>query len=109
MRKGILASALLLLSGCLHDPGGIAPSTVPLAPGSYRVLKDVSASDCRFALLGLIPLTRGNRTANAVHEALLEAPGATALVNVTSDSYSQYWILWSHTCTVVEGTAVAVD
>jgi hypothetical protein len=27
-------------------------------------------------------------------------------VNVTSDSYTQRWILWSHTCTEVRGTAV---
>ena len=100
-------AALLLLSGCIHDPGGIAPSTIPLAPGGYRVVKDeVRGSDCLVALLGILPVSGGNKTHNAIRDALKEAPGATALVNATSDAYTQYWILWSNTCTVVQGTAV---
>ncbi len=98
---------LLVLAGCTHYPGGIAPSTIPLAPGGYTVVKEhVSGSDCRVALLGILPLSAGNKTSNAIADALSEAPGATALVNVTSDAYSQYWILWSNTCTEARGTAV---
>jgi hypothetical protein len=100
-------AALLLLSGCMHDPGGIAPSTIPLAPGGYTVVKEnVQGSDCLVAILGILPVSGGNRTHNAIKDALKEAPGATALVGVTSDAYSQYWILWSNTCTEVHGTAV---
>ena len=99
--------SLVLLSGCTHSPGGIAPSTVPLAPGGYTVVEeDVKGSDCRVAILGLIPVSGGNRTDNAIRDAILSAPGATALVNVTSDASTQYWILWSQTCTTVHGTAV---
>lgn len=103
----LLLGSLLLLAGCSHYPGGIAPSTIPLAPGGYTVVKEkVHGSDCLVALLGILPVSGGNRTDNAITDALKEAPGATALVNVTSDAYSQYWILWSHTCTEVRGTAV---
>jgi len=99
--------ALLLLAGCTHYPGGIAPSTIPLAPGGYTVVKEhVEGSDCLIALLMILPVSAGNRTHKAVDDALAKAPGATALVNVTSDAYSQYWILWSNTCTEVRGTAV---
>jgi hypothetical protein len=99
---------LALLTGCMHYPGGIAPSTIPLAPGGYTVVKEnVEGSDCRVALLGILPLSGGNKTSNAIKHALEDAPGATALVNVTSDAHSQYWILWSSTCTEVRGTAVA--
>jgi hypothetical protein len=99
--------ALLVLAGCTHHPGGIAPSTIPLAPGGYTVVKEhVQGSDCLVALLGILPLSSGNKTHNAVAAALEDAPGATALVGVTSDAYSQYWILWSNTCTEVHGTAV---
>ena len=109
MRIASIGLVLLLASaGCMHSPGGIAPSTIPLAPGGYTVIKEhVSGSDCRVAILGLIPVSGGNRTDNAVRDAILSAPGATALVNVTSDAYTQYWILWSHTCTEVHGSAVA--
>jgi hypothetical protein len=102
---GILA--LALFTGCMHYPGGIAPSTIPLAPGGYTVVKDgVHGSDCLIQLLMLVPISSGNKTANAIADALKSAPGATALVNVTSDAYTQYWILWSNTCTEVRGSAV---
>ena len=103
----LLTLVLLVLAGCTHSPGGIAPSTIPLAPGGYTVLKEhVSGSDCRVAILGLIPVSGGNQTDQAIREAILSAPGATALVNVSSDAYTAYWILWSQSCTVVHGTAV---
>ena len=103
----LLLGSLLLLAGCSHYPGGIAPSTIPLAPGGYTVVTEkVHGSDCLVALLGILPVSGGNQTDNAIADALEEAPGATALVNVTSDAYSQYWILWSNTCTEVRGTAV---
>jgi hypothetical protein len=103
----VLLAALLGLAGCSHYPGGIAPSTIPLAPGGYTVVKEhVKGSDCRVAILGILPVSGGNQTDVAIREAILSAPNANALVNVTADAYTQYWILWSHTCTVVRGTAV---
>jgi hypothetical protein len=103
----VLIGSLLLLSGCTHYPGGIAPSTIPLAPGGYTVVKEeVRGSDCLVELLMILPVSGGNRTDAAVRDAILSAPGATALVNVTSDAYTQRWILWSNTCTEVRGTAV---
>jgi hypothetical protein len=107
MRIASLLLGVLLLGACTHYPGGIAPSTIPLAPGGYTVVKEsVRGSDCRVLLLMILPVSGGNRTDKAIADALEEAPGATALVNVTSDAYSQYWILWSNTCTEVRGTAV---
>jgi hypothetical protein len=89
-----LVALLMMLTGCMHYPGGIAPSTIPLAPGGYTVVQEqVTGRDCLVAILGIIPVTSGNKTANAVRSALSRAPGATALVNVTSDAYSQFWIL----------------
>ena len=104
----ILTVALLALAGCTHYPGGMAPSTIPLAPGGYTVVKEgVHGSDCLVELLMLLPVSGGNRTDNAIKDALKDAPGASALINVTSDAYTQHWILWSQTCTEVRGTAVA--
>ena len=106
----ILFVALFVLAGCSHYPGGIAPSTIPLAPGGYTVVKkNVEGSDCLVALLGILPLSNGNQTNHAVDDALKQAPGANALVNVTSDAYSQFWILWSNTCTEIRGTAVTAN
>ena len=56
------------------------------------VAESVEGSDC---LVGIIPVSGGNRTENAIRDAILSAPSATALINVTSDAYTAYWILWS--------------
>ena len=103
----LVGAALVWLSGCGHVSGGIAPSTIPLAPGSYRVLKEVRGGDCLYKLLGILPLSGGNETRRAVESALREEADATALINVTSDTYQQFFILFNRTCTEVHGTAVA--
>jgi hypothetical protein len=74
----VLIGALLFLSGCSHYPGGIAPSTIPLAPGGYTVVEeDVRGSDCLVELLMILPVSGGNRTDKAIRDAILSAPGAT--------------------------------
>jgi hypothetical protein len=57
--------------------------------------------------LGLIPLSDGNETKDAVADALKKTPGATALVKVSADTYSQHFILFARVCTQVYGVAVA--
>lgn len=105
---GGMATALLsaaLFTGCMHHPGGIAPSTKPL-PAGYTELGKVRGQDCVYHLLGLIPLTGGNETRNAVNDALRTKILADALVEVTVDGYYQHFILFSRACTQVYGMAV---
>ena len=98
--------AAILTAGCMHQPGGIAPSTNPLAPGGYTELGKVRGQDCVYHLLGFIPITGGNETRNAVDDALHTKVLADALVEVTVDGYYQYFILFSRACTQVYGMAV---
>ena len=104
----LMCASLGLLAGCGHISGGVAPSTMPLAPGSYTELKEVDGRDCVYHLLGILPLSDGNETKDAVKDALQQAPGAKALVNVTADTFSQNFILISRVCTQVQGTAVSL-
>ncbi len=90
----------------MHHPGGVAPSTKPIAPGSYTVLGKVRGQDCVYYLLGIIPVTGGNETRSAVADALDKKKIADALVEVTVDGYFQYFIFFSRACTQVYGTAV---
>lgn len=109
MYKVLMILALgLFLTACSHTSGGIASSTIPLSPDGYRVLGEVDGSDCGYSLLGLIPLTGGNETHSALQDALEQRPKAEALIEVTSDTYFQYWVLWSNTCTQVKGRAVTI-
>lgn len=102
----VIVAAGALTTGCMHHPGGIAPSTKPLAPGGYTELGKVRGQDCVYHLLGLIPVTGGNEMRNAVEDALRTKPLADAMVEVTVDGYFQYFILFSRACTQVYGTAV---
>ena len=90
-------------------PGGVAPSNIPLAPGGYTILGPVAASDCKVNLLGLIPISGGNNLSGAMAEALGDQPGTDALVNITAEANSKYFILWSQLCTEIRATAVSVN
>ena len=103
----LLLASITLMSGCGHISGGVAPSNVPLAVGSYRELGDVKGTDCVYHLLGIIPLSSGNNTKKALNDAMRQLPGTSALINVTADTYSQHFIIFSKMCTPVEGVAVA--
>ncbi len=105
-KVSVLLAALALISGCGHISGGVAPSNVPLAPDSYKILGSVRGDTCVYNLLGLIPVTPGNETKNALADALNQKPGTIALINVTADTYSQYFIIFSRMCTQVDGIAV---
>ena len=109
MRKlGLAVLPLIgILGGCGHISGGAAPSTEPLAPGSYREIGAVRGEDCVGYILGLIPIDDGNQTKEAIADALKKAPGATALVKVTADTFSQNFIVYARVCTQVDGVAVA--
>lgn len=105
----LLTSMMIVLAGCSHSTGGVAPSNIPLEPGGYTIVQpDAHGIDCLYSLLGLIPVSGGNETRRAVESAIEGAPGATALINVTADTFGQYWILVGRTCTEVHGSAVSV-
>jgi hypothetical protein len=104
----LVVFAPVLLAGCSYTSGGIAPSTIPLTPGGYTVLKRVHGRDCQVRILGVLPVSGGNETRRAVESAMGQALGATALVNVTSDTFQQFWVLFTRHCTEIFGTAVSV-
>jgi hypothetical protein len=107
-RTLVLLAATLLVAGCMHTTGGVAPSNVPLAQGGYTVIGPAYGDDCQWALLGLLPLSGGNETRRAVEQAIAETPGTDALVNVSADTFTQFWIILTRHCTEVHATAVKI-
>jgi hypothetical protein len=103
-----LACLILSASGCARSPGGVAASNIPLAPGGYTEIGDVSASDCKINLLGILPVSGSNYISDAMHQALREESDADALINITVERVFKYFILWSQMCTEVRATAVRV-
>lgn len=97
--------AIALLSGCAMIPGGVAPSNTPINGREYTELGYAKESDSRIYLLGLIPISGSNTIRDAIQEAI-DSKHGDALINITVETYGQYWILWSRVATRVEGNVI---
>jgi len=79
--------------------------------GSFRELGFVEASDCRYLIIGILPL--GNADPGHVLDKALASTGADALLNVsTSNSHYGFvpiYNVFSITCTSVKGTAIKFE
>ncbi|MBL7016137.1 MAG: hypothetical protein ISR84_01120 [Kiritimatiellales bacterium] len=99
------ALALILLSGCAMIPGGVAPSNTPINGRDYTELGYAKETDSRIYLLGLLPISGSNTIRDAIEEAI-DSKHGDALINITVETYGQYWILWSRVATRVEGNVI---
>jgi hypothetical protein len=94
-----------LLAGCAHIPGGISDSTTPINGRKYVKLGHVSRTDSYILLLGILPIS-GSNSIREVIDAATRARGGDALIDVTVESYFQWWILFTRLATRVEGEAI---
>ena len=105
----LLAILVLALEiGCAHMPGGIASSTTPIGNRPYRVVGRARGSDSYVCLLGILPIKGSNSLKEAVHSAV-RAHGADALIEVTVETYTQFWLLFTRRVIKVEGLAIRFD
>ena len=104
-RFATLVVAIATLTGCAHMPGGISSSTTPINNRAYEELGKVSGTSSKVMLFGLLPISGSNNTQDAVDSAK-EKLGADALIDVTVEAYSQWWILWSNNTTKVTGKGI---
>jgi len=102
---GVAGVAACFMAGCATMPGGIAPSSTPLEGRSYQVLGYTESTDSQVKLFMLIPVSRHNSIRDAIQSAARRA-GGDALIEVTVESYTQYWFLFSRHITRVEGIGI---
>jgi hypothetical protein len=105
LMSGLMGVALIFSAGCMGLGGGVAPSTTPLEGKEYIILDQVVSTDSCVMFLGFIPVSDLNSVHDAVKDALRKH-NADALINVTVDTYTAYFILFSRTYTRVCGTAI---
>ena len=108
MKSALFAALSLLLLfavGCAHTPGGIAASTMPIDGRKYTVLGPAKATSTAVYLFNFIPVS-GSSSLRDAKMAAIRSQGADALIDVTAESYSQFWILFSKSTIMVEGTAI---
>lgn len=109
MKKAVVVSVIALLGlsvvGCSTYSGGIAPSNVPLEPGSYTTAGRVSGASWGVNILWFIPVSFAS-TQSAL-AAALDGSGGRALIQVTADTRKYYWVPLVYIERIkVEGTAV---
>ena len=100
-----LALTTVFLSGCAMIPGGVAASNTPINGREYTELGYTKETDSRIYLLGLIPISGANTTRDAIEDAIASKNG-DALINVSVETYSQWWLLFSRYVTRVEGNVI---
>lgn len=105
LKLTLLLFLMFNLNGCAHYPGGISDATEPLWNKTYEEIGKTEATDTKFSLFGVIPLSSSNTVQRAV-DAAKEKIGADALIKVTVESYSQWWLLFSNDSIVVRGVGV---
>ena len=99
---------LSLLSGCINSPGGIAPSNIPLEGRHYRVVGETASSSSSIWLFGLLPVSSPN-SIRAALDAAMRKRSADALIDITVERYTQYWILFVRHVTSVRGLAIQFE
>lgn len=101
-------SFLFVLAGCAHTPGGIAPSNIPIEGRKYRVVGSARATDSVVRLFGVIPVSGSNSIRGAMHDCIRSRKG-DAMIEITSESYSQFWILFTRNTIVVQGDVIKFE
>jgi hypothetical protein len=97
-----------LLWGCVHRPGGIAASNIPLEGREYRKIGPTAASDSSVWLFGILPVSGSNTTRQAL-DAAIQKKSADALIDITVEYYVHFWILFVRHVTSVRGTAIQFE
>lgn len=104
-RCGRIVAGLLvvgIVAGCASDGAMLMPKP----PANARKLGRVEGRAAGSVLLGLIPIKENSRTMRAYNRALAQAPGATALTDVTLQENWYTYGLGTLNVVTVSGEAV---
>jgi len=99
-----VVGCLVSLMGCVSAPAGLAASTTPVVPGSYKVLGHATGSSSYFSLLSIFPFGHPDYD-GAIQNAVQKFNG-NALVNVRSYSTLTFLYVVSITSLTVEGDVI---
>ena len=101
----LLFALSLLLTGCAHVPGGIAPSNIPINGREYDILGPTHGKNSSFFVLGIIRVGGSCFTKDAILSAK-KRKKADALIDITVEHRELYFILFTIKTTTVFGTAI---
>ena len=107
LRRWCVVLLLVAATGCSSAWVRVAPEPV----GTVKRLANVEGTGCGslfllFPFTDVFPMGLNSRVQSAYDEALEEAEGATAVVDVSIEESWFWWILGTTRCVTVRGVAV---
>ena len=96
----------VLLGGC-STPGAVAPSTLPISGEYVEVGPMDERTSCGYAFL-MIPFGSPEPISETI-DAMIEARGGDALIKVSSESSSSFYLLGSSNCVTIRGIVVRLQ
>jgi hypothetical protein len=104
----LLATVLgLLLTTACTIPGAIAPSTIPLGTNYVEVGGKETSSSCGYTLL-IFPLGSPSPVSEVIDE-MISSRGGDALIEVSSQSWTTWYLLGAANCFEITGKVVKVS
>jgi hypothetical protein len=91
--------------GCSHVPGGISASSTPIEGRAYTSLGKAVGTDSHVMLFGIIPI-KGSNSTRAALDAAVASRGGDAMINVTVESYAQFWVVFTRRVITIEGDVI---
>lgn len=105
---GVLTAAFgLLLTTACTTPGAIAPSTIPLSTNYVAIGEKETSSSCGYTLL-MIPVGFSQPVSNVIDE-MISSRGGDALVEVSSQSWTTWYLLGGANCFEITGKVVKLS
>ena len=101
----IMVLDLLLMTACT-TPGAVAPSTIPLGTNYVELGGKETSSSCGYTLL-IIPIKFSQPVSDVIQE-MISSRGGDALVEVSSQSWTTWYLLGWANCFEITGKVVRV-
>jgi hypothetical protein len=97
----------LLLTTACTTPGAIAPSTIPLSTHYAGIGDKETSSSCGYTLL-MIPLGNSQPVSDVIAD-MISSRGGDALVEVSSQSWTTWYLLGGANCFEITGKVVKLS
>jgi len=103
-RMAVACACAGLLSSACTIPGAVAPSTMP-ATGKYVELGPYERVESCGYVFFIVPIGSPDHIADMIDD-LVKSRGGDALIDVTSSSSTNWWLLGGSNCVQLRGKVV---
>ena len=105
---GVSATILMaILTAACTTPGAIAPSTIPLGTNYVGISEKETRSSCGYTVL-MIPVGFSQPVSDVIAD-MIASRGGDALVDVSSQSWTTWYVVGVANCFEITGKVVKIS